>query len=203
MSTVYFIPDDETFDYIGFDLTLLEDHKLEVTPTDNPIETGATVSDHVIKVPKTFSADVVVSSNPTHNTFYEGGSYVTDAKGVTTFQIAREANRIREAVARLEALQSGFITGTIVTHARDYESMLIKYIGLPLKTTGHAEIHIDWRELSVVNTQEVTAPKPAEPRGAPTQAKGAQTGVDATLKDLFGGDSSLLSKGWDYLGKKL
>jgi hypothetical protein len=49
------------------DASIREDHSLETEITDNPIEDGSVVTDHVLVLPRRVSLEVVATSNPDDN----------------------------------------------------------------------------------------------------------------------------------------
>lgn len=53
-----------SFPLLTFDASLREDHTIENTITDNPIETGGIVTDHVQTQPRVFPLEVVQSLTP-------------------------------------------------------------------------------------------------------------------------------------------
>ncbi len=197
---VILIPDESQYDYVGFDVTTNESHRLETTPAQSPLENGAPITGHTVKLPSPFTCDVFVSNNPTHGTFYEGAVYASKKAVVPAlgpedapvefyaFQIAREANRVAEMWERLKDLRDNDVTMTIVTSIEEKEVMLLTLIELirPEKSIGGGWFHLEFTPLFFVSTQTVNAPQPKEPRGAPSAAKGAQAGAGKSLDDVLG-----------------
>lgn len=211
MSTVYLIPDDPGLDVIAFHVTTGEFHTANSTLTDNPVEDGSIITDHIIHDPAVFSFEATITESPHALDFYGNGEDVSLSAGVPTVALPgvvlptsisvrgfgrpdwRDKNLVREARERLEALRLGGVTCSILTSAGEYESMILIHHELPRGplSLGSGSFKIDLREIVVVSTETVAAPKPKEPRGAQIQAKGAQAEksigaqVKAGLKDLF------------------
>lgn len=61
---VAIVPDDASYDYVGFDLTLSETHGSEAVITNHPVEDGTDVTDNVRPQPGGFECVVYVSNTP-------------------------------------------------------------------------------------------------------------------------------------------
>lgn len=189
MSTVYLVPDLPGYDAIGFDCTISEGHAIVATPTSNPIETGAVISDHVHDEPETFACEVLTTNHPFRPTFFGDGAFaltrvetpfVGDALMVNAFTLGREADLVQEMLSRLEALQKERVTCSIITSAREYSSMFLASIGLPRgpRSIGAGRFSLSFVQLLTVSAATVPAPTPKEPRGAPSSPKGQQATTD-------------------------
>lgn len=166
-----------------FDATFSEKHEIEAEITENPVETGVTVADHMFMKPirLTVSAgvsDVVLS--PKGNDPFAGGS-----------------SRSRRAFDLLTQLQASFEPFNIQTGLKLYKNMVCKSV-LPMqdKDTAYAFIfEAEFREVIFVTTQTVTIPPKAKgatarQAGSMTQ-RGAQQAIDRTtnpplLEPAFG-----------------
>lgn len=207
MSTVYLVPDDPLYDAIGFDVTNSENHLFTVTATENPIEGGSLVSDHVITDPLVFSCETTTTESPMPNGDFFGdtgdvssdqpystisreplGLGFTIIPGTVTIKGVGRADNAKSLVQamydRLVKLQDDRITMTVITTIREYESMILVSIGLPRGelSIGAGRWALSFRQLKIVSTATVAAPIPAEPRGAKLKAKGAQSSKAATEK---------------------
>lgn len=202
MSTVFFVPDDPAFALVGFTCTTDEQHGEILTLTKVPIEDGSSVSDHAIIEPATFSCTVKVSQivQPGNAegegrwgsipidvwTPQAGGVLIRSTESAFAFQETRKANRILEMQNALTELKNHFVTGTVITSAREYERMVITNISLPRgpKSIGEGAFTLVFEELRVVVTQSVTAPQPKEPKGAKAVDKGSGDPLEDIKKQL-------------------
>lgn len=200
MSTVYLIPDDPLYDAVGFDVTNAENHLLTVTVTENPIEGGGFVNDHVITDPLVFSCETTTTESPTpRGDFYGDTGDISSEQRYDTInrdpfglgfaiipgtRIVSGVGRLDNAKSlvqamydRLVKLQQDRITMTVITTIREYENMLLVSIGLPRGelSIGAGRWALSFRQLEIVSTETVAAPVPSEPRGAKIKAKGAQS----------------------------
>lgn len=217
MSTVYLLPDDPSFDAIGWDVTIRESHLGETTPTDNPVEDGSVFTDHLIHKPETFSFDGFVSNTPKGGTFYEAATrapkklsvptYVNGGTALVQLQvfssgIERKANRVLEMWNRLEDLRLKGISMTVITSIKEYSSMVLTSVGLDREelSIGKGLFVVSMRQITVVSTESVAAPKPKEPRAVPPAKGGELAGgpLDA-LREAFPPGKSILKSGIDLL----
>jgi hypothetical protein len=205
VSTVFLLPDDPAFSAIGFDNTTSENHEETSQTTDNPVETGVIVSDHLVHEPQKFGCVVVVSQSPLGPNFFGEGGEPTTVNGVFGEGVTRQgADFVKEMKDRLTALRLSGTTMTILTSAGEYDKMQLLSVGLPREESslGAGKFTLSFKRLFIVQTQNVNAPQPKEPRGAATVAKGAQTPSDAPnpVKDMLSGDKSILKAGLDKYG---
>lgn len=205
MSTVFLLPDDPTYDSVGFDVTTAESHSKVAHPTDSPTERGAIVSDHVITEPDAFTCEVLITNTPHKVTWFGdgvrgsvsisvpqfGGKGViyTAKRDFYGFHVPRSANLVAEMHERLIRLQDDRVLVTVITSTIQYSGMLLIGITLPRgpSSIGKGVFQLAFRKLITVETRNTTAPKPKEPRGAPKVAKGAQgqsSAVDSVKGNL-------------------
>lgn len=199
MSTVYLIPDDTSLDVIAFHVTTGEFHTANSTLTENPVEDGSIITDHVIHDPIVFSFEAEITETPGRVDFYGNGSDLEASatlpnvvfpgviipSKVTIRGFGRDDFRDRSLVAetyeRLEILRTRAVPLTVLTSLREYGSMVLIHHELPRGplSLGRGAFKIDTRQLAIVSTATVAAPVPKEPRGAKQQAKGSQSKKDA------------------------
>lgn len=206
--TTALLPQNASIDAIAFDLTENETHQFESVLTRNPVESGAVYSDHKVKQPDRYVCDVVVSNTPKGSTFYEAsvsgvqklrvpaflaapassGSVVGMTLDVVASSIGRNANRVQEMLDRLLVLKDKAEPIDILTTVHEYTDMQLVIVGIVRgpSSIGKGVFHLEFEELSVVNTENVAAPKPQEPRGAPSQKKGEQAGEAVDIRKKLG-----------------
>lgn len=191
-ASVVILPLNPKLDPVLFDITKKEDHSLETEITDSPVEDGTTRNDHAIHKPRKFTCTVAISNTPIARTFEGDGLYgaivlsipgyppTQTASGFSqptpprtaqaiglTFDLATD--RVRETLDKLDALRLGVELLTVVTTKRVYDSMVLTKVDLPIEGgSGRGAFTLTFQELQIVTTDQVTAPAPKEPRGAPS-----------------------------------
>lgn len=225
MSTVYLIPDKPGLDVIAFHVTTIESHTSDATLTENPVEDGSIFTDHVIQSPLIFSFEAEITESPGAADFYGNGEDLEASidvptiifpfprvLGASTYKIKtfgrsdwRDRSLVSEMADRLEALKVGAVPLTILTSLKEYESMVVVHWELPRQplSLGKGAFKVDTKQLSIVSTATVTAPKPKEPRGAKIKATGAQSkaDTDAATKGALKSWAAGLLDGDANLGK--
>lgn len=154
-----------------FDATLREAHTLEIEVTDNPIETGSEVSDHMFVKPKRLTLAAVVSDvnlHPTNSDLYQGPS------------------RSQAAFQLLESLQESGEPFNIQTGLKLYTNMMCLVVRAEQDkdSDGALLFEADFKEADIVTTQTVTYPPRAAGKttrqASPTLQKGKQQGTQVT-----------------------
>jgi hypothetical protein len=230
-STVFLFPDNPVIRTFAFDITKVETHNFVSTLTKNPIEDGTTTTDQVVVDPASFSCTVGVTNTPIETTFEGEGAIgpilfsmppyppspipldaLASALGIggaaarptqaQGFKIGNPTDRIKRMLDRLNILRLTVQTMTVLTSKHQYDNMVLTTISLPIEKVNYAEFTLTFEELIVVTTDQVTAPKPKEPRGAPTTNAGATDPLKAALGDaekmfsnFFAGKTSILRAG--------
>lgn len=137
-----------------FDATFMEDHVSDLEVTDNPIETGALVSDHAFMRPLRVQITAGVSDilTPSGNPAYGGGS----GRAQTAYQLLTELQKSAEPFIVQTGLKvyENMVCESIRT-AQDRDSAHILYFTASL------------REVLIVETESTTYPPRAA--GATTQ----------------------------------
>lgn len=196
MSTVFLLPDNPAIRPFVFDLTRSEQHNFVSKLTKNPIEDGSTVTDQVVVDPASFSCTVCISNTPIETTFEGEGSIgpislrmpgmppstigtalllnapPIDARPHQAVGLAFGPfkDRVKWMLDRLNILRTTVQTVTVLTSKHQYDSMVLTTISLPIERVNTGEFTLTFEELIVVSSDQVTAPKPKEPRGAPMSA---------------------------------
>lgn len=88
---------------------------------------------------------------------------------------------VGETLAVLESLKKSKQLVNVVIPSRVYENMLLEQIQVTRDagTGDGAKLHLEFKQMRIVEAKIVTAPIPTEIRGATTKAKGAQAPKDA------------------------
>jgi hypothetical protein len=187
------VPEDPAFEIVEFSVTISENHVESSVPTSFPIETGGVIADHLIHEPTTFSCVVEVTESP-HVPMLdlsvvgtvEGTGYLASIveRVVTPVPVSFRGNAkldparslVTETHEKLSALRLAGVEMTVITSLKDYENMIITSIELPREqlSLGRGRFTISFQQILTVTSATVSAPNPAEPRGAALKEQGAQ-----------------------------
>jgi len=117
------------------DLTITESHQRRAEVTSHPVESGATISDHIILPPETVQLD----------------GFVTDAT-ITEAETA-SLGRTQEIFDSLEQLWNETDVVTVVTGYKTYENMVIVDLSLPRDRPSSMRFSMTLQKLTVVETE--------------------------------------------------
>lgn len=155
-----------------FDAVFEEQHESELQVTDNPVESGVTVSDHAFMLPRRCTIVAGVTDTPLHLT--QNDPYIN---GVS---------RSKEAYRLLLELQESAEPFDVQTGLKLYQNMVCTSI----RTTGDKETEnslpftAELREVQIVTTQTVTYPPrktgATHQQASKAKAKGEQQGTEKT-----------------------
>lgn len=101
-------------------------------------------------------------------------------------------DRVLEIQTVLSELKDRGALITCVTSTRFYTDMAITRISMPRTEAGGASFQIDFRQVRLVQTATVQAPKPIEQRGEASKKKGAQATKPVKAKDAVTAKSAAL-----------
>lgn len=125
-----------------FDATFKEDHEVSSTVTDNPIETGVSVSDHMYQNPTKYTLNAAVSNAAVH--------------GEDTF--VSNVSRVAEAYKQLRALKDAAEPFDIQTGLTLYNNMVCLSIKVTQDkdTSQVLDFTAELREVIIVSTETVS-----------------------------------------------
>jgi hypothetical protein len=137
------------------DLHPTEAHDQGVDKTDNPVETGASLTDNAVIRPNRLTLSGVVSDLR----LYDVSEYATDLPA---------PELAKDAWGRLKHLKDACEPVTVITSLQVYENMLVTGLSAPVnEKTGHAlEFTVTLEEVEFAYTQRVSLPA--------TKVKGAR-----------------------------
>jgi len=160
-----------------FDAVIGETVTLAADTPEHPVEKGANIADHVKPELTRVRLDVFVSNSPVEDVAGRGASVQPTPTGlgneVNVLRFPQLFDAVKDTVRDLEKLKDEGTLVDVVTHARYVASMAIQRVESRPKGDS-AEITIEFKQLIIVSTKTVQAPKPKEPRGQTMQSKGAQ-----------------------------
>ncbi len=165
-----------TTELITFDATPNETHQRTATPTRNPVEQGADLTDHVRLQPKVYSAEIWYSDAPV--SFL---SIATTGVGAIT-DFDNRSSRSVTGFKTLEKLWSDRIPFDIVTRMYSYRNMVITSLSVPRNAeTGNVmRARISLQEIQIVSLEDSPPPTTGE-LPAPTSSVGLTSLVAAAL----------------------
>lgn len=177
------IQDDKKNTVVLFDVSVSESYTTTVTPTEFPVEGGATISDHLVRSPIEISFTGIISDTPIGTTsanLKEAGATAAASLlpplGVAAAGLAYglyqadsgDPTPSRAAYDKLRRLQSGTAEGqkpqpprpfTLVTKLGTFKNMVIKTLTAPRSATsgGALEFSITFVQIVIVKAQSVNA----------------------------------------------
>jgi len=184
---------------LDFDATLDELHEWKNEVTQNPVETGSPITDHIIEKPDKLRLQGVITNSPLRGEFagqYFGGD-TQSPRIQTAFDAIRELHKSRDVVV-------------VYTKHAIYTDMAIESVSIPRNAQIGEEVQftMDLVNIRLVSTQMVTLPpgistkKEAKAGGsagktakkAEPQKSAGQKALDQNYKTRANtGSSSLLS----------
>lgn len=177
---------------VQFDTVIMEQHRSEMVITDNPVETGVVVSDHMYRQPRMLSLDAAVS----------------DVRLVDTGADRFESDEGRAAAAWdfLTKLQESATPFKVQTGLKLYDNMVIAALTVDQNKSSAAVLFFraDLREVIRSTTEIVTYPprKKGKPKrqAPPPKAQGEKNTEEVTDEQKKKAiRKSLLSQGFDAL----
>lgn len=107
--------------------------------------------------------------------------YSTDKATASAYQQSSPRNRIRDVYDTLLKLKDDHTLVTILTAHRDHFDMMLTHLGESRTTADgtSARFTLEFKQLRIVSSETVSAPKPAEPRAQLPKNGGSQSGEPA------------------------
>jgi len=191
---------------IIIDMTRNISHQNEATPTDNAIENGSIVSDHVDVSPKSVSFEGVISDNPISLTqaivgnvagaVPAIGGFAGEAAGTLfTGAVATlggallnsPGNRVQEAFNSLRELQDKAIPVTLITGLTSYNNMILQSFNPTeeARDGGSLVFTATFRELRIVKSEQIILSESrlaefVQNKASSTQNKGKIPTIEST-----------------------
>lgn len=166
MGWLYGLTDDEISEFPGLILSLRPTGDVEVT--SRPVERGATITDHAITKPRTFSATVFVSPVPR-----------PEAPGLSI--------EVKEAVDLLERIRLARQVNTVSIPGRmgPFEDLILTKYTAPtdFESGNGSEIEVEFTSLVLVSAI-TNAPIPRRPRERPRVNRGPQATREEPRRSL-------------------
>lgn len=211
-------------DSIQFDLLISEDHALEATVTEHPVETGATVNDHVRSLPRKGSLVGFVTNHPLNKTYTLPTSFLEKLAPIGAVQqyvqgilgnygirrpsgpteadfaaLARPENRAANTWTLFKDLMARKTPVSIVTGLEKYKDVVVTKVSTSRSSsTGDAlEFRVEFQEIQFVTLTEVALTSTTSPLDLSTAAN--KQAAPKVKKGKVGGTSRAVTS---FNGKK-
>ena len=203
---------------IGFmklDISMNENHSRLARVTENEIEDGSIVSDHVKLDPRTVSISGIVSNTPisilglgvsVNDVLGAANDFLTDP-GNAYDGIVKNSNRSpQDAWQYLQTLQEQRIPFSIITTLQRYENMIMTSLSAPRTADVGDDLHFtaELRQIEIVESAVTTVPAFKTEEGQTRNSASSKSGLgkQATKEasDAQADNSSLLLQGFKKVG---
>jgi hypothetical protein len=175
------------------DAILSEGHSLSNTVTKYPVETGATITDHILNAPRQLTLECLVTNSPLrarNKKPVDLGVNSDDflkTSGKNPQAAAKPANNYaQQAFKALEAMHAARQPVTVVTRMKTYRNMAIDSLSIPRSAaTGDAlQFTLNLTEITQVPVKPARgqAEKTKSPGAKPHKDKGRQTASGTLAK---------------------
>ena len=175
-------PESAVIGGIEMDVTLEETHSRDAQVTENPVESGATVADHVVLEPEGVSIEGFISSAP-----------------VRILPLGQAGTgRVLDAFEELDRLWRRREPVELVTGYRVYDDMIITRLELPRRREVGLRFTAELRKVNIVDSEvaELPALDEVSDAAAQEQNRGRQSTREAS--ESTEGQSSFLIQSWDF-----
>jgi hypothetical protein len=171
-AAIQYVADDGRFVTFELDAVTAESHAHAAQVTEFPIESGASINDHVIQKPDAVKLSGIVTNTPLpSNLGWDVRSFV--AGGIArTF-----GRRASDAYWALLELKEAGTPVSLRTDLRDYMEMVLTSINVPREHGDALFAELSFQKVSRVGTR--TVPVPTIPKAAAKVKKGHQTTTPA------------------------
>lgn len=187
---------------VSIDASVREVHDSDCTATDNPVEEGADVTDHVTIEPKRLSIEGVITDTPI------SFGVVSAVEGAvrTVGRLFGMGTRSKNAYDKLVALQATRKPFTVVTGLKVYKNMILEKLSVPRTCDTGNSIHFtaNMKEIIIARSQTSSGSGNASADVA-SLASGTQdlgSVATASVTDQVAAAGAEASQGWNGLFDK-
>lgn len=215
LSTVFKIPTKSQIGFLKLDASLSETHNRTATITDNEVEDGSIISDHVKLSPKTLSINGMVSDTPvsilglgvsTDDVLGAANDFLDGKKAGSEGLVKNQTRTPKEAWQYLNELMENRTPFSVVTALQRYENMILTSLSAPRSAQNGKSLvfNAELRQIQIVRSSTTIIPA--------FKVEGGQASNSATSKGKLGkqstkeasaaqtDNSSLLLKGFKKVG---
>lgn len=184
-------------------VTIAEDHSDELEITDQPVEQGASITDHAFKRPAEVTIECGWSNSPGSSSLLGSlASAVTGTiAGVQSLLTGNSVSQVKDIYAKFLALQESRVPMDVYTGKRVYRNMLIKSLSTRTDVNSENSLYLTVRLRQIIivasaTTLSVTADASAQRSPGstnPTADGGTRQLQPATNYNQGAGDASISS----------
>jgi hypothetical protein len=129
---------------IDVDVCISESHETQCDITENPVEIGSTITDHVQVKPATLTIEGLVSDTPIN--------YLTGVRNIFSDTLSKKTYE------ELVAIQKARQPISVITGLKQYANMILKTLSVPRNAdTGKAlRFNATFQEILIVESSEIT-----------------------------------------------
>lgn len=144
---------------VSFDAVISKEHQFSSQVTENPVEGGTTISDHVILAPRQLTLDAMVSDHPIDPEVL--AALPEPVVGLDGFPVTAKPTRSQKAAEFLEALWRDKVLLKVVTKFRTYQNLVIESMSWREENdVGEAlQVTLQLREIRVATAVTVQVSK--------------------------------------------
>lgn len=183
-ATVIF-PDPKEPSQVGqieFDVLVEHEVNLSSEVTENPVEDGSPIHDHIINQAPKLRMVVALALAPV--TWYE--------------RHGSDPGRIDDAAAKLEEIWNARTPVTVATHSKIYEDMVITDLSIPRKQQDKKVLNvpIEFTKIRKVQVKTTQLPEALSGRGGETEAEAGTAEQKPVTDEPTKEKSKSILKGW-------
>lgn len=151
-----------TFGSFFFDAVFNTDHSANLTVTQHPVQSGASISDHAFMEPDEVSVEIGMS---------DAASGASDSHSVNAYTQLRAIMELREPV-------------TLITRLKTYSNMIVTSISAPddYKTMNALRASIYFQQINIVSVSTVTVQETVTSSKSNTETSEKKSSGDTTAK---------------------
>lgn len=214
LASVFKIPTKAQIGFLKLDASLKETHNRTARVSDNEIEDGSIVSDHVKLDPKSISMECLVSETPvsilglgvsTDDFLGAANDFLDGDKSAFEGLVKNTRRTPKEAWTYLNDIMEKRTPFSVVTSLQRYENMIITSLSAPRAAQNGKDLYfnVELRQIQIVESSVTLIPafkvKGDAANSASSKGKlGKQATKEATEKQTD--NSSLLLKGFKKVG---
>lgn len=213
LETVFKIPTKAQISFLKVDASMKETHTRTATPTDNEVEDGSTISDHVKLGPESVTLSCIISDVPVSilglgvsvdDVLGAAKDFIGGEKGAFEGLVKNPKRTPKEAWQYLNQIWKARNPFNVITALERYENMIITNLTAPRESSNGKSLmfDIDLKKIRIIKSSTVSIPstkiKGDDKGGASKSDLGKQAGKEASAEQAD--NSSLLLKGFKKVG---
>jgi hypothetical protein len=189
---------------IVLDASITELHEAEAEVTEDQVETGSPISDHVRPLQRKIGIEGFVSNHPIEvpasnmqgiTGAVERVEFPGGLGGANVLRFSGDFDRVRAVEEELDRLRTGGILCTLSTSLRVYENTVLRSFAVKRDATSGNALPVSLSFVQIRIAEVRTVPVPSIPRAARRAARGAQNPTPTEEATAEGsGNDSLFSR---------